>query len=49
MESIGALDDDVGLDTANNGSIRSYAGTYPWQSHGDRPHSFQVAKRNGVV
>ena len=50
MESIGALDDLVGLDTVNTGPIRTYRDAgYPWQSRGDRPHSFQAVKRDGVV
>ena len=32
MERVGALDEHVGLDTVNHGSMGSYAGQYPWQA-----------------
>lgn len=50
MERHGMLDEDVGIDTVNHGGpLGSYIDSgYPWQSHGDRPHSFNAVKRNGM-
>jgi ectoine hydroxylase len=49
MQKHGVLDEEVGIDTVNHGGpLASYADTgYPWQSHGDRPHSFNAVKRDG--